>query len=224
MLLCYAYVLFIIFIVGKMNSTFGVSRKATRTLLHAMIGNLVFVVPFFTISSYPFLVALPFILVTYLVSPYSQSEAFKDRLKGLAGITEEGHHLGLVMYSISYSILALLYASEPQVIAAGILPLAYGDSAASTIGERYGRRRYRILEEKSLEGSAAMFLGSFLSVGISLPFLCSLGSFSLAGGVIQILIVAAVAAFVEGVSPKGLDNLTVPAFAALAFILTSGSM
>ena len=142
MVLCYVYILFIIFVSNKMDRLLRISQKASRKFLHAMIGNLPFIIPFFTSNIYPVMVAAPFILVTFCASPYSLFKNISERLKGLADITEEGHPLGLVFYAVSYTFLALFFASKPYVIAAGILPMAYGDSAASMVGEKYGRRRY----------------------------------------------------------------------------------
>ncbi|MDH4221550.1 MAG: hypothetical protein OEV19_02290, partial [Candidatus Bathyarchaeota archaeon] len=71
MILCYVYILFIIFVSGKMDKFLHISQKASRKFLHAMIGNLPFVIPFFTSSIYPVLVAAPFIVVTFFASPYS---------------------------------------------------------------------------------------------------------------------------------------------------------
>ena len=221
LLLCYVYVLFIIFVSGKMDKFLHVSRKASRKFLHAMIGNLPFIIPFFTSNMYPVLVAAPFILVTFFASPYFPLKTATKKLRGLADITEEGHHLGLIFYAVSYTLLALFFASEPYVIAAGILPMAYGDAAASMVGERYGRRKYRLIANKSLEGSAAMFLTSFLSFSISLAFFSLLYSFSVFDEILVAITIAAVATLVEGFSPMGFDNLTVPAFSALTFVLLS---
>jgi len=224
MLLCYVYILFIIFVSGKMDKLLHISQKASRKFLHAMIGNLPFIIPFFTSSIYPVLVAAPFILVTLLASPYSPFKDVNKRLKGLADITEEGHHLGLVFYAVSYTFLALFFASKSYVIAAGILPMAYGDSAASIVGERYGRRRYKLVADKSLEGSAAMFFASFLSFTISLIFFSALYSFSVFEKIFPALAAATVATLVESFSPLGFDNLTVPAFSALTFLLLNGGI
>jgi phytol kinase len=132
---CYAYILFIILLSERMTAPLHVSQKSSRKFLHAMIGNLPFIIPFFSSSIYPVLVAAPFIAVTFLASPVSPFKKLNKKMKGLAGITEEGHHLGLVFYAISYTILAFFFASKPYIIAAGILPMAYGDAAASLIGK-----------------------------------------------------------------------------------------
>ena len=222
MILCYAYILLIIFVSSKMDKLLHISQKASRKFLHAMIGNLPFIIPFFTSNIYPVLVAAPFILVTFFASPYSPSKNVSKKLSGLADITEEGHHLGLVFYAISYTFLALLFASQPYVIAAGILPMAYGDSVAAMVGERYGRRRYKLVADKSLEGSAAMFFASFLSLTISLIFFSALYPFSVLEKIFPALAAATAATLVESFSPMGFDNLTVPAFSALTFLLLNG--
>jgi len=222
MLLCYAYIFIMILVSSRMTRLWHVSQKASRKFLHAMIGNLPFIIPFFTGSIYPALVAAPFILVTFIASPVSPFKNINEKLKGLADLTEEGHHLGLVFYAISYTILALLFASKPYVIAAGILPMAYGDSAASLVGERHGRTKYKLVAHKSLEGSITMFLVSFASFTLSLLFFSSLYSFSVAEHIVPALAVASATSFVEALSPRGSDNLTVPAFGALTFLALTG--
>jgi dolichol kinase len=168
------------------------------------------------------LVAVPFISVTFLASPYSPLKSVNRKLKELADITEEGHQLGLVFYAVSYTFLALLFASKPYIIAAGILPMAYGDAFASIVGEKYGKRKYRILANKSLEGSATMFIASFFSFTISLAFFSILYPFSFIDKIPTSLAVATVATIIEGVSPMGFYNLTVPTLCALTFLLLGG--
>jgi len=222
MLLCYIYISFMIFVSSKIDRLPNASHVISRKFLHAMIGNLVFVIPFFTSHFYPVLVALPFVFVTFFASPYSPFDSFGRRLKGLADLTEKGHHLGLVFYAVSYTILALFFASQPYIIAAGILPMAYGDSLASVVGQRYGKRRYKLVEEKSLEGSAAMFLGSFVSFTISLTFFSTLYPFTVQEKILSALATAVAATLVEGFSPMGFDNLTVPASSVLTFLFFGG--
>ena len=224
MLLCYSYVVLVILISSKIDRFLHISAKVSRKFLHVMIGNLPFVIPFFTSDSFPVLVAAPFVLVTLMVSPYSPFPSIGRRLVGLTGITEEGHRLGLVFYAISYTALALVFASKPYVIAAGILPMAYGDSAASIVGERYGRRRYRVFSNKSLEGSAAMFLVSFLSLSTGLILFSTLYSFSVSSKILAVLATTIVATLAEFYSPSGSDNLSVPVLSALTFLALSGDV
>lgn len=218
---CYSYVVAMILVASRL-SALGVSQRASRKFLHAMIGNLVLFIPLFKWGLSPFLVAAPFILVTFLASPLSPWGFLRERLRGLSELTEEGHHTGLILYSISFSLLALLYASKPHVIASGVLPMAYGDSAAALVGMSMGKRKYRLIAEKSLEGSLAMFTASLLSLVVSGIYFSALYSFPVGGKLLPFLAVSIVVTLVEAVSPRGLDNIGVPLSGALAFLLTDG--
>ena len=222
MLGCYLYVLAVIFVSGKMDRFLNISSKTSRKFLHIMIGNLPFIIPFFTLAIFPTLVAAPFILVTFLATPYSPFKSVNRKLKGLSEITEEGHQWGLVFYAISYTCLAFLFAQKSYVIAVGILPMAYGDAAASIVGEKFGRHKYTLVARKSLEGSAAMFLVTLASLTVGLVFFSVIYGFSFLSKIPALLTAAVVATVVEGFSPMGFDNLTVPAFSALTFLLYGG--
>ena len=220
MILCYVYIGIVIFAAGKMRR-FAFSQKASRRFLHAMIGNLAFIIPFFTSSLYPVAVAAPFVLVTFLATPYSPSRILSQKVKELVAITEKGHHTGLVLYSISYTLLAFFSASNPYVIAAGVLPMAYGDSAASLVGEKYGKRKYKTVADKSLEGSLAMFSVSLLSLIAGLVFFSAFYPVPILKHVFSAIATAGVATVAEGFSPLGFDNLTVPLLGAAVFSLVS---
>lgn len=49
-LLCYVYIVIVIFVSGKLDQLLHISRKASRKFLHAMIGNLPFVIPLFYVE------------------------------------------------------------------------------------------------------------------------------------------------------------------------------
>ena len=66
MLLCYGYVLAMILASDRLEEFLNISRKSSRKFLHAMIGNLPLVIPFFGWPLAPALVAAPFILVTFV--------------------------------------------------------------------------------------------------------------------------------------------------------------
>ncbi|MBS7619516.1 phosphatidate cytidylyltransferase [Candidatus Bathyarchaeota archaeon] len=226
LILCYVYILLIILISGKMSSIFQFSRKSSRKFLHIMIGNLPFIIPFFSYNSFPlnfpFFVAAPFILITFLTSPYSPSKRFSEIMKGLSGITEEGHQLGLIFYALSYTLLALFFSDKPLILAAGILPMAYGDAFAAIVGEKYGRRRFKIFAKKSLEGSAAMFLTSLISFASSVRYFSIFYPLQIINMTATALGVALTATLAESLSPRGFDNITVPILSALTFIALSG--
>ena len=223
---CYGYILIVIFATGRIGR--GLSMNSSRKFLHIMIGNLPFLIPFFSYNkfplNFPFFVAAPFIVVTFLVSPYSPVKNLSRRMSKLSAVTEGGHQLGLVFYAVSYTILALFFSAKPLVIAAGILPMAYGDAAASLVGEKFGRHQFRIFARKSVEGSVTMFAVSFASFTVSLLFFSAFYSFSLFNSVLIALGVAAVATVSEALTPRGIDNLTVPFFSSLLYLILMGGV
>ena len=221
-ILSYGYILALIVISGRLEGVLGLSRGSSRKLLHAMIGNLVLVIPFFQWQQAPVLIAAPFILVTFLASPYTPSPRLRELLGSLAELTEEGHHLGLILYSISFTLLVVLFPTRPDIVAAGILPMAYGDSSAAIVGRRMGKRG--TLNGKTVEGSVGMFSATLISLVLCLAFFSSFQSFTLAQIVAPSVAVAIVCAVVETLSPRGLDNIAVPMMGALTFYVASGGL
>jgi len=222
---CYLYVIVIILIASKIKDRvpLGFSRK----FLHIMIGNFIFIIPFFTLTtfplSFPFFVAAPFILVTFLFSPLSPVD-LSGKIRGLADITVGGHKYGLVLYAVSYSFLALFFSSKPYIIAAGIMPMAYGDAAASLVGQKIGRHKYNIFGTKSFEGSIAMFAICLSGLMAYLPFFSNFHSILILGFTLTSLGAAVVATVCEALTPRGFDNLTVPLFSATVFLVLTGAL
>jgi phytol kinase len=225
LILCYLYIFAIIVLAVRIDHKFPKNLK--RKFLHIMIGNFVYIIPFFTFTTFPtnfpFFVALPFILLTLsasLASPFN----LKNKISGLADITTSGHQFGLVLYAISYTILAFFFSAKPYVMIAGILPMAFGDAAASIVGQKMGRHQFNIFSKKSLEGTTAMFTITFVSVTLSLLLFSCLCPFSTSILLLASLGVATLATAIEVLTPKGLDNLTVPLISAFAFLLFIGGI
>lgn len=183
--------------------------RISRKFLHIMVGNIIFILPLFkTWGVITFLAAAPFILLTFLMSPYSPIKSVRDK------ISESGHGLGLVYYAISWTILALLFFDKPWIIAVGIAAMSYGDGMASLIGENFGKRKYNLTgDTKSIEGSITMFLVLILALAIVLIY------YSVPFSFIALAIVAFVATVLEAITPKGLDNISSCFGAVITYIL-----
>jgi phytol kinase len=182
----------------------------SRKFLHIMTGNIAFILPLFeTRAIMAFLAAGPFILFTFLMSPYSP-------IKSMRGKTSEaGHGLGLVYYAITWTILAYVFFDHREIIAMGILAMSYGDGLASLIGIKYGKRKYTVFKDtKSYVGSLAMFLCTFLLLVIAVVFYTEPLT---TRAVSYLLCMAGVATVVEGITPLGLDNLSVPFVTAVMY-------
>ena len=201
-LFVYLYVAVLLLVTEKI-----VSRKypiVSRKLLHILTGNIAFILPIFeTREVMAFLAAGPFILFTYLMSPYSPLKKFRGKT------SEAGHSFGLVYYAITWTILAYLFFDQKIVIAIGILAMSYGDGLASVIGIKYGRKKYTLFSDtKSYIGSFAMFVFTLLLLLIAMGYY---DTFELSVEIFVILIgIAGIATVVEAGTPKGLDNLSVP--------------
>lgn len=141
----------------------------------------------------------------------------------LPGINGVGRHsLGTFFYAVSIGVLTACFwpIGQPQYAALGILVMTWGDGLAALVGQNFGRNPYLIFgNKKSLEGSLAMALASFI-VGVLV-----LGTtVGMNGAVVAVAAGVAIAAtFLETLSFYGIDNLTVPlGSAVLAFILLQG--
>lgn len=183
---------------------------ASRKFLHIMTGNIAFILPLFvTREIMAFVAAGPFIVFTFLMSPYSP-------IKSMRGKTSEaGHGLGLMYYAITWTVLAYAFFDHREIIAMGILAMSYGDGLASLVGIRYGKQKYRIYKDiKSYVGSLAMFVFTFLFLIVALLFYTEPLTILVA---VFLVCMAGVATVVEAVTPFGLDNLSVPFVVALMY-------
>jgi len=205
--LVYIYVAILLIITEKLLSKYPtISRK----VLHIMVGNVAFILPIFeTKEVMAFLAAGPFIIFTFLMSPYTPIKSIRGKTSAA------GHGMGLVYYSITWTILAYLFFDNMVVIAIGILAMSYGDGFASLIGVKFGKRKYKAFgDEKSYIGSSAMFFFTFISTLIAILYY----NISVTALVLIVLaFIAFVSALIEGITPRGVDNLTVPFVAAFIY-------
>ena len=127
----------------------------------------------------------------------------------IIGLDDDKRHMGLVVYPFSVLILVILvnggYIASSSAVT-GVLIMGLGDGSAALIGKKWGKHGYRVSGggKKSLEGTLSMALVSCL-VAITFSPLGIWGS----------LLVALLSSGVENISPSGIDNATVPLFAAL---------
>ena len=161
--LVYIYVAILLIITEKVLDKYPV---VSRKILHIMVGNVAFLLPIFqTREIMAFIAAGPFIIFTFLMSPYSP-------IKSIRGKTSEaGHSMGLVYYAITWTILAYVFFDNMVIIAIGIFAMSYGDGFASLIGSKYAKKKYRIYDDqKSFLGSISMFIFTFIMLIVALNY------------------------------------------------------
>jgi phytol kinase len=230
-LLVYAYIGIVFVVVEKLWKG---DRAVGRKILHIGMGNIVFILLFFDNWYAEVLIAGSALLFSLIITQRMQlyflskltvgpgeesifRKAYRKIIKKLSLISasDAGNEWGLVYYCLMFTVLAGLFAGMPVVVAVGMLPLAYGDGLGAVIGRKFGRHPYRIIDKKSIEGSLAVFAGTAGSLLVGMVYygapLFDAAWMAAAIGVVVMV--------VEGVTPKGLDNLAIPLSAVAMYLL-----
>lgn len=119
---------------------------------------------------------------------------------------------GPLFFTIVMSVMGTFFYYQPiAVTSMGIL--AWGDGLAPVIGRRFGNRKFKILSEKTLEGSLTFLIFGFF--GALLFNLILLGEVNF----INIMVLVISAAIIEAASPSNLDNILIPVVCILIDIL-----
>lgn len=124
-------------------------------------------------------------------------------------MTRTGDRKELLRGPLYFVIVSIICGTVLYKNFAGIMAMAalgWGDGLAPLIGTRYGKMKYKILSQKSVEGSLTVLLASFLA-GCLFVWLLAPDQFNLT----RILIFSVAATIAEGISPKELDNFFIPA-------------
>ena len=198
--------IFVILFASRFMSRFGV--EASRKFIHIVLANWwILAMVFFDNWLFAAIVPFIFIVLNFLSYRYG---IFKTMERG--GGKED---LGTVYYAISLFVLAIFSFQNPSthyIGAVGIFVMGYGDGFAAIVGKSTRFVPYTLLgQTKSLGGSLTMFGASFIALMLLL-LIQGRPEFFIAA-----LTVALFASIVEGVTPFGLDNLTVPILSSFMY-------
>lgn len=125
----------------------------SRRFVHIMVGNCIFVMPFFN-DPYAMMwfLTLPITIAAFLLTKYSP-------IKIKSGVTDAGHALGLVYYAGIWTLLIFLLPDKLWIVGVAVGAMVYGDGFASLIGQKYGKHHFNLTGDvKSVEGSLTMFI------------------------------------------------------------------
>ena len=211
LLISYAF-LFGILILGELIRTVKkYPSEFTRKFIHVGVGLWGFVA--YWILEAWWVVLIPpasFVLINLLSYKWTLFKSME---------IEDKSNLGTVYYPLSLCILIVVFwrTGDPVTALVGLLVMALGDGFASIIGQAWGRRAYRVWKgTKTLEGSAAMCVFSLIAVVCVLALTTDLAASAI---LLRGFVVAVLATAVEAVSPRGMDNLTVPLLCSGAYWL-----
>jgi len=134
---------------------------------------------------------------------------------------------GTMHYAVVMLIVVLLFFTNGDPASAFVPSamiilgaLAGGDGLADIIGRRYGGKSFGVGgSTKTLAGSIAMFVGSFVMSMALLAVFSLRQSFGPGVLLLPVLLLSLLATLVEAFSPKGLDNYTIPTAVLIGILL-----
>ncbi len=213
-------------IIVTVNSVFllkavGCKRWQIRKIGHMILHIVVAFFPYFFDNLFDIYVSVLLALGLFLIlSAIPQVQNLQRIFKMCS--REETNPWELFFNSIftAVTLLVLLWFLKDQnllfIFTAAYLTMSLGDGLGELIGRPFGRIKYKIFSEKSLEGSLAVFVGTAIAVTVSL----AVNSMIMLQGVWwKILVTAVIGAVVESLSYKFLDNATLPGITALILYL-----
>ena len=177
---------------------------ATRKLLHLGSGLLTLAFPFVFAELWPVLLltgATATLLALVKFQPWCRQRL--GAIIGAGGRTTFGELYFPVAVA---TVFWLSRGDSPLLFVVPILVLTVADAAGAVVGFRYGMHRY-FGATKSLEGSGAVALSTFLCTALPLDAWGGVGS---AESLLIALLLALVVALLEASAWRGLDNLFVP--------------
>ncbi len=206
-LLTFVYVFSVPPLMDYLVTNHALPRDISRKITHICAGSAIVFLPLFIDTGWShYLNITVFAVWTVLLIQKGLFAADDDQ--AVKTMTRTGDKRELLKGTLYFVIVAMIcgtlyYKQFPGVLAMAIL--GWGDGLAPIIGTRYGKLKYRVLSDKSVEGSLAFLVGSIFAglffVWLIVPELFDAG---------KIVTIALIATVVEGVSPKEVDNLTIP--------------
>ena len=203
----YGYVAAVILLARLMRSKMQNPRK----IVHIMTGGIVFFWWLFdTQWVMSLLAAFPFVPILLLFTPISPINRLKN--SSLGSISSKGHPYGLVMYAMSWTIIAWFLFDDLFAASIAIASMSFGDGMGDLVGSRFGKRLY--LPNRSLEGSLAVFLATFVAViVIGWFYFDVIGYSAIFYPIMMPLFAAGIALLVsclEAITPGMIDNIVLP--------------
>jgi phytol kinase len=208
----FIYVFAMIGVAEGLRKWRGYSVEFTRKFIHIAVGMWAYgAVLMFERRTFAIIPPLAFVAINAFSYWRGTFKAMETGEKG---------QLGTIYFPISFTALIWLLWDRPHLLVASLMPMTWGDALAAVVGRRIGRRRYTVAgSTRSLEGSAVMFLVSWVATLVPLMLLAP-EPIALGAAIGAAAATALGAMIVEAVSPWGIDNLTVPAVSALVLVLT----
>lgn len=194
------FVVSVFVIVGLCVKLKWLSGEYARKAIHISVAHWWFIAMyFFDKATEAAIVPLFFIGINYALHK-KNCLRFMER-------EDDFRSFGTIYYAISLFVLAIwsFGIERAEIGGMGILVMGYADGFAALVGTRFGKHKLNLFNKrKSLEGSLTV-----LVIASVVVFVFNQG-FEMGYSVFEVLILGLAAMVLEGITPLGFDNLTVP--------------
>ncbi|MDH4214395.1 MAG: hypothetical protein OEV85_10770 [Candidatus Thorarchaeota archaeon] len=222
-------VMLVVLVNGAIQKSGKLSSDVTRKIVH------IFAAPVFLVTWYlysgtlfsRYLALIVPVLFVLLFVGIGTGKVVNEAFVGSMSRSGDPKELlkGTLYYALIICIVTLLWFYSPagNPTAFVILGcLAGGDGLADVIGRKFGgAKKFGIGgAEKTIAGSIGMLIGSFLFSYILIAiFSLEYAAFDLVLLFLPVLVISIVATIVEALTPKNLDNWTVPIAVIVVILL-----
>ncbi len=196
-------------VVRAIHKRYALHPEWTRKLLHVGSGLIALSFPWLFPSSWPVVTVCA--LSAFWVLLLRRSERLRALHKLLGDVNRSSG--GDMYFPLAVALIFLLAAGDPLLYEVPVLILTFADTAAATMGVRYGKTHYRTLHgRKTLEGSLSFWVVAFFCTFVPLVLATDVGFYR---GLMIGLLVGFASMIIEAVGTRGLDNLLIPLYAFL---------
>ncbi len=223
--LVFSIVILVIAASEFLRRRFNLEAYITRRAIHLLAGDVILFLPFFSSVIYPLLLPIGMGLMT-AVAFASRKQSFLTQSMIDEKRYSRLHAYGPVFYIIAIGVLLLALWDQKPIVMAATMVMAWGDGVASAITPSLKKRHVYGISDKSLEGSAMMFIFAFL--GALLSYLVALSTGLILADLSSIVLLCAFGSLVGTVAEaltigpiRPFDNLTVPFASAAALHLAT---
>lgn len=128
---------------------------------------------------------------------------------------------GPLFYGIVFVLLTILFWTDSPTGIVALMMVCGGDGLAEILGTHYGKVKLPWSHQKSWIGSTGFFLGSWILSVLVLWYFVAVGLFPepLALYLFPITLIGLASTLVESITPRDLDNITVPAVSVILGLL-----
>lgn len=193
----------------------GFPQDISRKIVHIAAGSWIFFWIFFDNSHWSkyFNIAPAFIWSILLLQKGFFAKPDDEAVKTMTRNNDRNELLkGPLYFTLVMNLMGTVFYNSTLAVTSMAF-LGWGDGIAPIFGKKFGKNKYRIFAEKSIEGSVAFF---FFGLAAAIFF-----NYLLFGSVRinHLLISGILATLVEAVSPKDIDNILIPVAVIILYLV-----